>query len=88
MRQRNGFLLVRLGKIQPLPFDTNNREQETDTSQTSRAPQSCLVLLCQGMALVDVDGLGHGRGDGEGDATADLERCVDLFFVGTCLVRY
>lgn len=33
------------------------------------------------MALVDVDGLSHGRGDGEGDATADLERCVDLFFV-------
>jgi len=81
MRQRNGVLLVRLREVQPLTSDTNNREQETDTGKTSRAPKSSLILLCQGVTLVDVDGLSHGRGDGKGDATADLEGCIDLFFV-------
>ena len=59
--------------------NTDNRKQEPDASQTCRTPQSRHILLCERVAFVHVDGLGHGGGYCKGDTGADLEGCVDLF---------
>lgn len=60
-----------------LTADREQRDDEPESRQPSRAPEARRVLLRNAVALPDVDFLGDGGGDGQGDAGADLEGCVE-----------
>ena len=47
-----------------LSANRKERNDQSQTSQTSRAPETSRVLLCDTVTLLDVDCFGDGGGDG------------------------
>lgn len=56
---------------------TNQRKQEPNTRQTSRAPETRLVLLNLRVPLVDINRLRDSRRDSQRHSRTDLERRID-----------